>query len=98
MHHGSCEFLGEIGGQQKVVDSQSCIAGEGPAKIFPERIDALIGMKLSDGVRPTQPDEVRIGLTNFGTKESVVAPAFGGIDIKVGRDGVEVAGKNDGHL
>ena len=43
--------------EQKMIDAEPGVAGEGITKILPERIDALAGVELPQGVGPALRDK-----------------------------------------
>src|SRR5271163_3375218 len=81
-----------------MIDAQAGVASEIISEVIPESVDALVRMKLAQGVGPALSDQVGKGLSRFGTKERVFHPAFGLVNIDLGRDHVVVAGENGGRV
>lgn len=81
--------------QQEMVDPESSIPRECISEIFPEGIDPLVGLEVSQSIRPTLRDKLRIGRSHFWPKESVVAPSIRSVDVQVCRHDIEVADQCD---
>src|SRR4051812_46074427 len=67
---GSSQALGQWWAQQQMVDAQVGIAGERIAPVFPERVDALLGMELADGVDPALFERLRYASRTSGRKSA----------------------------
>src|SRR5580693_1989783 len=81
----------EIWAQEKMIDAQSGIAGEGVPEILPECVDALFGMELPDRICPTLFHEIGIGFAHLRAEQGIVAPAFRRIHVNVGRHDIIIA-------
>jgi len=81
-----------------MIDAQPSIAFEGIAPIFPERVNTLFWMKRPDRIRPTLCNQLCICFSNFGPKQSVVAPALRRVVIEIGRHNIEIASERYGYV
>jgi hypothetical protein len=72
------------------------MAIKGVAETIPERVGALLGVELSDGVRPALLDELVVRRAAFRAKKGVVHPPLWFVDVDVGRNDVVVTREDDG--
>ena len=54
--------------QQQMIDAKPGIPFEGTAVVLPERVNALAGMKLPDGIHPAFSDQTSECFSDFGTE------------------------------
>src|SRR6202795_4074732 len=78
-----------------MINAQSGVASIGVAKIIPEGIDGLSGMRGADRIHPAMPEQMRECFANFGSEQRVVNPAFWLIHVGLRRYHVVIAGQND---
>src|SRR3569833_69258 len=93
---GGCKPLLQWLVQQEMIDPETSIAAKGIAEIIPERIDLFIGVKMPQGVCPSLRHELFKCSACLGTKERIIYPALGFVDIQFGRHDVVVACEHDG--
>jgi hypothetical protein len=55
-------------------------------------------MKMSNGVRPTLMNQVSIGLPNLWTKESIISPSLGCINVELRRHDIKIAEECDRYV
>src|SRR5579862_5147378 len=77
-----------------MIDAQAGITGECIPEIFPECVDVLVRMEFTNGIGPALRNEGRVGLSDLRAEKGIVTPAFGSINVEVGRHDVEVAGQD----
>jgi len=78
-----------------MVDAQSGVARVGVTEIVPECVDALAGMKRSQGVSPTLRGKPAKSVSNLDAKQRVVDPSLRLIDVEFGWHYVVIADEHD---
>src|SRR6187399_2972968 len=77
-----------------MVDPQAGVAGKSVPEVVPESVNCGIAVDLAQRVEPALLDQPEPGGTHFGSEQSIVEPAFGFVDVPLGRHDVEVADKH----
>lgn len=67
-----------------MVNAQPGVAAVGISEIIPEGVYPLVGMELSEGIRPTLRKKVAIGGADFRAEKRVIWPAAGFVDTEIG--------------
>lgn len=83
--------------KQEVVEAKAGVTFERVPPVLPERLDALSRVKVPDGVRPTLIDQVGKGVSDFWTKEGVISPPFGGVNVELCWHDIKIAYERDRH-
>ena len=66
-----------------MVNAQPGVAAVGISEIIPEGVYPLVGMELSEGIRPTLRKKVAIGGADFRAEKRVIWPAAGFVDTEI---------------
>src|SRR5206468_2998411 len=77
-----------------MVDAQTGVAAVSISEIIPEGVYPLVGMELSEGIRPTLRKKVAIGGADFRAEKRVIQPTLRFVDVDIGGHDVEVASQN----
>jgi hypothetical protein len=85
VHAGGNKALRQRRTEQKMIDAQTCVAGEGVTKILPERIDAPARVQLPQRVGPALRDKQAVGFPHLGPEQRVIDPSFRRVDVEIGR-------------
>ena len=93
VHAGGNKALRQRWTEQKMIDTEPGVAGEGITEILPECIDALAGVKLPQGVGPALRHKQAVSFPHLGPEQRVVDPSFRRIDVEIGRHGGEPQGQ-----
>jgi hypothetical protein len=81
-----------------MVDAPASIALEAVSPIFPEGVNSLIRMKVTDWIRPAVFDEVRIGVADRRAVKRVMDPTLWFVHVEPGRHDIEVANQEGGNV
>src|ERR1700689_2715965 len=78
-----------------MVDAQPGVARVGVSEIIPECVDALAGMKRSQGVGPTLRGKPAKSVSHLDAKQRIVDPSFRLIDVEFARHHVVIADEHN---
>ena len=74
-----------------MVEAQARVPVPGVAEIIPEGVDRLVRMQRADRVDPALRQQPGVEHADLRREQRVVQPAFGFVDVRLGRHDVEVA-------
>lgn len=97
VHFGSHKPISKITAHQNMIETKASVAPEGVAEIIEECVDPLVRMKSADCICPSLCDEPLECLADIRMKQGVIAPAIRLVDVKIGRNDVEVPRQDNGH-
>src|SRR3954447_13073288 len=83
---GGLERLRQRRAQQRMVDADAGVARERIPPIMPEGVDALVWVKVADGVGPALRDKLAVLLPRRGSEQCVLGPALGLVHVLLGRN------------
>src|SRR6516165_7892843 len=90
------EPRGERGIEQEMIDAQPGIALIGVTKVVPERIDLRVRVLRANRIRPSLPQQLRVGFAHLDAEERIVHPALRLVDIALGGYHVVITREHDG--
>jgi hypothetical protein len=73
------QALCRVWAEEKVIDPQPRISRKRIPEILPEGVDALIRMKLPDGIGPSLRHELPVRFAHLRSEQGVVHPSLGGV-------------------
>ena len=87
---------GERGVEQQMINSEAGIGLPVVAKKVPEGVDGLFGKAAAESIGPPLQEEALKALAALGLEQSVFNPGARVVNIKIGRDDVEISGQGHG--